>query len=335
MPAANKSLEVLDHKQLQFLEDIEALLAGACQGHMEKWEYAPPRFKNDPASGAEAWAGLIKNPGRYYPPQGDVDTIRECVNSSGMPEFLKGIRSVVELGPGCETSVRNKTLPVIRAVENIDLYVAIDATVEAADSAADLVGHLSGIATHSQAADFFRGSLKKTWCAPSLFVCWGLVLGNFEGGMGEDPFHKLVGFLRGIARGMEQGDRILFSFDAETSGEKVVAAYSEPLMSAQILSVMHQLAKYDTGNGFDPYVWRHRPTWVEETMQCAHVIYPEVDQVITLQGREYKFKAFEGVVSNNSYKYSPQKMKAAALMAGFKTPDIFQTGSMALLSAEG
>ena len=181
--------------------------------------------------------------------------------------------------------------------------------------------------------DFFTQPLKKTWDGKSIMLFWGSTLGNFDGHAGDDPFKKLVGFLHNIKVGLDEGDRILFSFDTENKEKNVVRAYSEPLMSSQILSVVHQMNQYCEDGNFDPYAWKHVPMWIHETMQLAHVIYPIIDQAFTIGQRAFKVNAYEPLISNNSYKYTAEKMKAAALMAGFSDPKIIQKDAMALLSA--
>jgi uncharacterized SAM-dependent methyltransferase len=317
-----------------FIQDVFDLLDKKRQGHMEKWEYASPRYKNDPASGALAWSKLIANPGSYYPPKGDIETISMALQSGDLASTLKEIQCVVELGPGCQTSLSRKTLPIVNAAKNAKAYIAIDGTDDVANGAASFVKSEVNINGYGQSMDFFTQPLRKTWLGKSLMLFWGSTLGNFDGHAGDDPFKKLVGFLHNIKVGMERGDSILFSFDSEDNEANVVRAYSEPLMSAQILSIVHRMSDYCNDGNFDPYAWKHVPMWIEETMQLAHVIYPIIDQEFSIADRPFKIKAYDPIVSNNSYKYTPQKMEAAALMAGFNNPRIIKKDAMALLSAE-
>jgi|GEM_PF-2495174 len=323
---------VVEHPDL-FLQDVYDLLDKKRQGHMEKWEYASPRFKNDPASGAEAWAKLISKPGHYYPPQGDIATIQTALKSNELVKILNNIECVVELGPGCKTSLSQKTFPIVNSATNVEQYIAIDGTDDVANGAATFIQSQSSINGYGQSMDFFTQPLKKTWSGKSVMLFWGSTLGNFDGHAGDDPFKKLVSFLRNIQVGLDNGDHVLFSFDTEENETNVVRAYSEPLMSSQILSVVHQMKQHCESGNFDPYAWKHVPMWIAETMQLAHVIYPIVDQIFTLGHRTFKVGAYEPLVSNNSYKYSEEKMKAAALMAGFKNPKIIKKDAMALLSA--
>lgn len=316
-----------------FVQDVYDLLDRKRQGHMEKWEYASPRFKNDPASGAEAWAKLISKPGHYYPPKGDIATIQSALNSDDLSKSLRDIECVVELGPGCKTSLSKKTLPIVNSIAAAKNYIAIDGTDDVANGAVEFIQSQSPVNGHGKSMDFFTQPLNKTWNGKSVMLFWGSTLGNFDGHAGDDPFKKLVGFLRNIQVGLDKGDHILFSFDTEDKEVNVVRAYSEPLMSSQILSVIHQVHQYCESGNFNPRAWKHVPMWISETMQLAHVIYPIVDQIFTLGHRTFKVRAYEPLISNNSYKYTEEKMKAAALMAGFKNPKIIKKDAMALLSA--
>lgn len=334
MPLNNHRTSIVKQVHSAFIKDAIDLFSKTRQGHMEKWEYASARYKNDPASGADAWARLIINPGQYYPPQGDIETIRHALTGMDMVQKLATIEHVVELGPGCRKSILQKTLPVLKAAISAKTYTAIDATVDVEHGAARIVREHSNVECYGQAMDFFEQPFNKSAIGPTAVIFWGSTLGNFDGMAGEDPFSKLTGFLHNVRQGLAMGDSILFSFDSEKNERAIIDAYSEPMMSAQILSVLHQMPSHISAGNFDPYLWRHRPIWIEETMQCAHIIYPMVDQQFMLGGREFLIKAYEPILSNNSYKYSPARVKAAALMAGYINPRIVQKGAMALLSAD-
>jgi len=255
-----------------FILDIFDLLDRERQGHMEKWEYASPRFKNDPTSGAEAWAKLIAKPGNYYPPQGDINTISHAINSKEFIKSLNGIETVVELGPGCKTSLSKKTLPIVQSIKNVNSYIAIDGTDDVADGASSFIEDQSNISGYGQSMDFFTQPLNKSWDGQSLMIFWGSTLGNFDGHAAENPFKKLVKFLQNIRIGLDKSDRILFSFDTEENEKNIIQAYSEKLMSAQILSVVHQMNEHIDNGNFDPYAWKHRTMWINASMQCANVL---------------------------------------------------------------
>ncbi|PCI00504.1 MAG: hypothetical protein COB76_03500, partial [Alphaproteobacteria bacterium] len=198
-----------------FVQDVFDLLDKKRQGHMEKWEYNSPRFKNDPASGLEAWTKLIAQPGHYYPPKGDIATIDMALKSGQLATTLASVECVVELGPGCKTSLSNKTLPIVENAKNAKTYIAVDGTEDVANNASSFIRSQASVNGHGQSMDFFSQPLEKNWDGKSLMLFWGCTLGNFDGHAGDDPFKKLVGFLHNIKAGLDTGDHILFSFDTE------------------------------------------------------------------------------------------------------------------------
>ena len=116
--------------------------------------------------------------------------------------------------------------------------------------------------------------------------------------------------------------------------QSVLRAYNEPALKRQSVSWLYALKRdgIATGN-FDPRVWVHEPIWFPDVMQCAHTIFPMFDQRITIDGHTIEIPAWRRFVSNNSYKFRPDVMIAAAKDAGLKA-HVIQHGPMAMLIAE-
>lgn len=105
-------------------------------------------------------------------------------------------------------------------------------------------------------------------------------------------------------------------------------------MGVDHLSPLHRLQRDGLASGlFDPYKWTHESIWIPETLQCAHTIYPLIDQEFEVCGRHISIPKFKKLITNNSYKFKPETMISAAKEAGF-IPQIYRHGSMALLIGE-
>lgn len=334
----SKNYQIGISSQSSALSDLEKdalhLFLGTRQGHMEKWEYGTSLYLNDPAGGSAYWADLVHNPGNYYLPQGDYDIIRRFVCNEQSSGYLRGIETVIELGPGSQDSIRNKTMPFLSVARDVKRYIAIDSAVDQAKDAASLIQSEAGIQSHAIEQDFFYRPVAKKFSGGAAIVMWGSSLGNIEGHADTSPFKKLAYTLGALAYFLDSGDKMFLCFDMESNEKKVTAAYREIALRSQILSVLHRLKRDTavTGN-FDPRVWVHEPVWFSDSMQCAHTIFPMFDQTMNIGGHMIVIPAWRRFISNNSYKFRPDVMIAAAKDAGLKA-QVIQQGPMAMLIAE-
>ena len=313
-------------------KDTVALFTEQRQGHMERWEYSPSMFPHDPAGGGDHWADLVKSPGQYYLTQGDTAAIQWAIKQPEFIEAIACVEQVMELGPGSHEAILKKTVPFLKACPKLKNYIAIDATVEQAAEAARTVCESLSVSTGIRCQNYMSSPLAPAGEGKTAIVMWGSSLGNIDGFANEDPCTKLVKTLDSFKDGLKSGDVMILGFDTEFDETRILKAYSERSLRAQILSVFHLLKRdgYVTGR-FDPRLWRHETVWFPKVGQCAHMVYPLCDQVLNIAGLTIRVPAWRRFISNNSYKFSPATVKNVAHCIGLKTIACLQNGPIALL----
>lgn len=311
--------------------DAVALFTGQKQGHMERWEYGPSLFQGDPAGGSDHWADLVRHPGQYYLTNGDADTISWAVKQDELLMLVSDVESVMELGPGSHEAIVKKTIPFLNGCPKLKQYIAVDATLEQAADAARTVKDVLAVEAGVRSQNYMSAPIEPIDGKKSAIVMWGSSLGNIDGTANSNPFQKLAKMLDNFKAGLQSGDLMILCVDTEHDEKKVLSAYSEPSLRAQILSVVHRLKRdgYATGR-FDPKVWRHESAWFPEVGQCAHMIYPLFDQTINIAGRTIQIPAWRRFISNNSYKFSPEIMIRASRSAGLDSLGFLKKGPIAL-----
>lgn len=313
-------------------KDTVALFTEQMQGHMERWEYSPSLFPHDPAGGGAHWADLVKRPGQYYLTQGDTAAIQWAIEQSEFIEAISGVEQVMELGPGSHEAILKKTIPFLKACPKLKNYIAIDATVEQAADAMSTICESLSVSTGIRGQNYMSSPLTPAGEGKTAIVMWGSSLGNIDGFANEDPFPKLVKTLNNFKGGLKSGDLMILGFDTEFDETRILKAYSEPSLRAQILSVLHLLKRdgYVTGR-FDPRLWRHETVWFPKVGQCAHMVYPLFDQILNIAGLTIHIPAWRRFISNNSYKFAPETLKKAADCIGLTAIACVQNGPIALL----
>lgn len=325
-------LNWIDEKQDQLTMDSVALFLNEKSGHMGLWEYGASKFADDPAGGADHWARLVKSPGAYYPMQGDIDTIRWAMRQEELQRILAPVNTVVEYGPGSVEAITQKTFPFLKTCPALNLYVSVDAEIHQAEAAGSSVHSQLGTKIKTIEKDYTLSSIERSWGGTSAFIMWGISLGNISGHLGNNPVPQLVQSLIHFSKSLIPDDLFIVSFDTESDEDRILAAYSEPMMKESILSVLFRLRRdgYTTGD-FDPWMWEHEPVWNAQVGQCAHMVYPKIDQSFKIKGHDFFIPAGTRFVTNNSYKFSPAAMKKSFQDAGFRESFVLKNGSMALI----
>lgn len=315
-------------------QDVLDLFLGTRYGHMSKWEYGSSAFDGDPAGGVDLWAHVIICPGHYYPAQNERELIRTFIKGSDQKFALQGTKTIVEFGPGSGNAITEKTLPFLSLCPMISRYVAVDSSIEQADAACRAVKNAKKIRTEYIQSDFTKGKFRRTWEGPATYIMWGCTIGNLPGFAGQNPYSSLVAEIRQLQKTLLKGDTLVLIFDANDDEDSILRAYNEPALKRQSLSWLHALKRDGTVAGsFDPRLWVHEPVWFSDVMQCAHTIFPMFDQTINIGGHTIEIPAWRRFVSNNSYKFRPDVMIAAAEDSGLKA-HVIQQGPMAMLIAE-
>lgn len=326
-PDLHSQDELLQH----FESDLIDLFSGKRQGHLEKWEYTESEFAGDPAGGAAFWQELIRFPGQYYLPHSDIMTLARASSYPAIEVVLRSISTIVELGPGSAESISCKTYPFLRHAQS---YIAVDQTAHQAQSAAAQVRMAMGINASHEVSHYHYPNIAKNGRSKTGFVMWGGSVANIEGKMGADPLPGLLKTLRAFADTCNQGDVYFVTFDTETNGNKVTAAYNEKLLSRKFLSVLFAAKKLNLINGdFRPGLWTHKSVWHAQSQQCAHYFISGADQSFSIAGKHFSIKTGQSFISNNSYKFTSEQMMSAAKAAGFSRAFITDDRPMALLIA--
>ncbi len=77
-------------------------------------------------------------------------------------------------------------------------------------------------------------------------------------------------------------------------------------------------ANRELGADFDLNHWRHRAIYNAEMGRIEMHLIGEVEQTVHIADREFRFRAGEKVITEYSYKHSPEGFSALAAKADFR-----------------
>lgn len=312
--------------QLEYLHGFEAdtysWLTGQRHGHMGKWQYTKPEYKNDKVCGAKLWDLWEQNASQHdnmMRRQNDIvnDQINEII------DLTKPIHNLIDLGPGGQHAVKSNTLPFIKGYkDHLKNYIAIDVSEESVNNAKKIIQnaypHVQSHAIHN---DFFSDQLKFPTSGHTVALMMGGTIGNFEAGINTPNSLSLMAHrLLQLKRVLPQGAVILIALEATQNENQLKEHYAHPMHVKMEKNLMHAI-KRDLlleEEGFDPYAWKYVMKWCPDSYQFCHIVESTALQRFEISGRDIRIPKGTQLVTDNSFKFPILAMQRAAQMARTK-----------------
>jgi dimethylhistidine N-methyltransferase len=140
----------------------------------------------------------------------------------------------------------------------------------------------------------------------------GSTLGNFEPDEAAD-------FLRRIARLCGDGGGLLIGVDLQKDPGVIEAAYNDGQgVTAEFNLNLLVRANRELGADFDLKRWRHRAIYNSSEGRIEMYLISEKPQVVHINEHAFSFRAGEKILTEYSYKHTPESFSKLASSAGFE-----------------
>jgi dimethylhistidine N-methyltransferase len=282
---------------------------------------------------AEAIAGLSRSPRTlpckfFYDERGSELFQQICE----LPEYyvtrtelriLKdhGCDIAKQLGPGIEliglgTGAGTKTRLLLDELHEPIAYVPVDISGEQLQQSTALFRELfPDLEILPVCADYLRPvALPTPRRKPTRKVVYfpGSTIGNFEPDVALD-------FLQRIRRVCENNGGLLIGVDLQKDRDILERAYNDAQgITAQFnLNLLVRLNR-ELGADFDLKNWKHRAVYNAKAGRIEMHLLSEREQTVHLADREFHFGAGEKIVTEYSYKHTPEGFAALAARADFR-----------------
>jgi len=225
-----------------------------------------------------------------------------------------------QLGPNIEliglgTGAGTKTRILMEALENPAVYIPVDISEKQLRKSAALFRktfrHLEILPV---CADYLQPvSLPSPSRKPARNIVYfpGSTIGNFE------P-DEAVQFLRRIANVCRGGGGLLIGVDLKKDPQVLEAAYNDSAgVTAKFNLNLLQRINRELGADFDLDQWRHRAIYNSKAGRIEMHLISEADQIVHFNEHQFHFRRGEKIITEYSYKYSPDEFAALAAKAGF------------------
>jgi uncharacterized SAM-dependent methyltransferase len=104
---------ILDQETQEFYDEIVESFLELRAGHIGRYCFSNPLYKDDRVRGDEHWTQFIHECKSYYPYRHQIEIIRQSARQIG--EYIAEAGTFVDLGTGSLNSFEHKILPILKA----------------------------------------------------------------------------------------------------------------------------------------------------------------------------------------------------------------------------
>ncbi len=246
----------------------------------------------------------------YYITRTEIDILDR--NRAEIASHLGPNIELIGLGTGAGT----KTRILIEALETPAVYIPVDISEkQLCESTANFRKIFPDLEILPVCADYLQPVvLPSPHHKPARNVVYfpGSTIGNFE------P-DEAVQFLRRVANVCRENGGLLIGADLKKAREVLEAAYNDRAgVTAQFNLNLLVRANRELGADFDLDQWRHRAIYNSDAGRIEMYLISESDQFVYLDEQRFHFRRAEKIVTEFSYKYSPEEFSALAGKAEFE-----------------
>jgi dimethylhistidine N-methyltransferase len=225
-----------------------------------------------------------------------------------------------QLGPNIEliglgTGAGTKTRILIEALEKAAAYVPVDISEKQLRKSTALFRQIfPNLEILPVCADYLQPVVlpaTRHKAARNVVYFPGSTIGNFE------P-NEALEFLRRIAKVSSRGGGLLIGVDLQKDQNVIEAAYNDSAgVTAEFnLNLLAHINR-EVGADFDLSQWQHRAIYNSEVGRIEMYLISTTDQTVHIGDREFRFLAGEKILTEHSYKHTPEGFIALAKQAGF------------------
>jgi dimethylhistidine N-methyltransferase len=282
---------------------------------------------------AEVFSGLSKEP-RTLPCKFFYDEIGAALFQGicDLPEYyitrtelqilrLHGAEMAAMLGPNIEliglgTGAGTKTRILLEELDQPSVYVPIDISKDQLQKSTarfhEIFPELEILPVCADYLEPFELPLPRRPSSRSVVYFPGSTIGNFE-----PP--AAMEFLRRLVDLAGEGGGLLIGVDLQKDPQIIERAYNDAAgVTAQFNLNLLARANGELGANFDLKQWRHRAIYNPEAGRIEMYLISEKGQIVQIDERKFNFRAGERILTEYSYKYTPEGLTALARQAGFE-----------------
>jgi dimethylhistidine N-methyltransferase len=259
--------------------------------------------------GAQLFQKICELP-EYYITRTELQILR--LHSAEMAAVLGEKVELIGLGTGAGT----KTRILLEELHDPAVYIPIDISNEQLQKSSarfrQMFPRLEILPIASDYLEPFELPLPRKPSSRSVVYFPGSTIGNFEPNAATEFLRRLVDLC-----GEDGG--LLIGVDLQKDRRIIEAAYNDSQgVTAEFNLNLLVRANRELSADFDLNNWRHRAIYNSSNGRIEMYLISAGDQRVHIEGRPFDFGGREKILTEHSYKYTPEDLAALARHAGFQ-----------------
>lgn len=264
--------------------------------------------------GAELFVAITQQP-EYYPTRTELKILAEH-GADIATHLADGV--LVEYGSGSSKKIGTLLDAVMEAQRPLPAYVGLDISQQhLVESCEALAAQYDGLATVAICADYTQPLQ-----LPAIEALKGKTRTAFFPGstIGNLQPDEAIAFLGNVAQLVGPGGGLLIGVDLKKEKALLEAAYDDAAgVSGQFALNLLDRMNRELGADFDLDQFFYRAFYNEEPGRIEMYIESRAEQSVSIAGQPIQFALGERLLTEHSYKYSPDEFAMLASQAGFET----------------
>jgi dimethylhistidine N-methyltransferase len=245
----------------------------------------------------------------YYITKAELEILRR--HGADIAAALGPNIELIGLGTGAGT----KTRILLGESSEPAVYVPIDISKEQLEKSSawfrEMFPQLQVIPLCTDYLEPFDLPLPRRPSLRSVVYFPGSTIGNFEPNAAASFLHRLAD-LAGIGGGL------LIGVDLQKDEELIEAAYNDSAgVTAQFNLNLLARANRELDADFDLRLWKHRAVYNSDEGRIEMHLISAADQLVHVGNHEFHFTSGEHIITEFSYKHTPEGFASLAAGAGF------------------
>lgn len=269
-------------------------------------------------SGAQLFQKICNLP-EYYITRTELQILR--LHAAEMANTLGDNIELIGLGTGAGT----KTRILLEELHDPAVYLPIDISTEQLQRSTarfkEIFPHLQILPITADYLEPFELPLPRKPASRSVVYFPGSTIGNFEPS-------AAVAFLRRLAELCGEGGGLLIGVDLQKPRQIIEAAYndSQGITARFNLNLLGRINN-ELGADFDLTKWHHRAIYNANEARIEMYLISSANQRAQIEDRTFEFKAGERILTEYSYKHTPEGFTILANKAGFQFQSLWKDDS--------
>lgn len=273
------------------LNDFIGLLNGTKEGHLSEYMYH---------GNSDLYNNLLLYNKNYYLFRDECALIDQ--NKTEIANILRDTAIFAEMGPGSNEAIYNKTLPIVKSLNMIESYVAIDISENFLESAIKTIQKenpnlfVRGIETDFNDLNKIALSNKKKCLA---------FLGSTFGNLSLDEYNKQI---ESISKFLKKNDFFIASFDTNNSPDSLLAAYNDQFSKSLVKHLFNGLQNILSIQNLDTSIINVEAIWDNKKRMIRYFAFSEETQHCSIHSLLLTIEKNKKYNVVNSQKFIPNKI---------------------------